>query len=69
MYRIIYDIVDDVKKAMEGMLEPEYREIVLGRAEVRATFRVPKVGTVAGCYVTEGKSRGIVKHACSEIMW
>jgi len=55
MYRIIYDIVDDVKKAMEGMLEPEYREVVLGRAEVRATFRVPKVGTVAGSYVTEGK--------------
>ncbi|NLM36493.1 MAG: translation initiation factor IF-2, partial [Firmicutes bacterium] len=55
LYRIIYDIVDDVKKAMEGMLEPEYREVVLGRAEVRATFKVPKVGTVAGCYVTEGK--------------
>ena len=55
LYRIIYDIVDDVKKAMEGLLEPEYREIVLGRAEVRATFKVPKVGTVAGCYVTDGK--------------
>jgi len=55
LYRIIYNIIDDVKKAMEGMLEPEYKEVVLGRAEVRATFRVPKVGTVAGSYVTEGK--------------
>ena len=55
MYRIIYNIINDVKKAMEGMLEPEYQEVVLGRAEVRATFRVPKVGTVAGCQVIEGK--------------
>ena len=55
MYRIIYNIINDVKKAMEGMLEPEYQEVVLGRAEVRATFRVPKVGTVAGCQVLEGK--------------
>src|SRR5690606_13941442 len=42
-------------KALVGMLEPEYREVVLGRAEVRALFRVPNVGTVAGCYVTDGK--------------
>ncbi len=55
MYRIIYNIINDVKKAMEGMLEPEYKEVVLGRAEVRATFKVPKVGTVAGCQVIEGK--------------
>jgi translation initiation factor IF-2 len=55
MYRIIYNIIDDVKKAMEGLLEPEYKEVVLGRAEVRATFKVPKVGTVAGSYVVEGK--------------
>ncbi|HEY8391891.1 MAG TPA: translation initiation factor IF-2 [Capillibacterium sp.] len=55
LYRIIYNIIDDVKKAMEGMLEPEYKEVVLGRAEVRATFKIPKVGTVAGSYVTEGK--------------
>jgi translation initiation factor IF-2 len=55
MYRIIYNIIDDVKKAMAGMLEPEYEEVVLGRAEVRATFKVPKVGTVAGCYVNDGK--------------
>lgn len=55
MYRIIYNIINDVKKAMEGLLEPEYQEVVLGRAEIRATFKVPKVGTVAGCHVTDGK--------------
>lgn len=54
-YRIIYDVVDDVKAAMKGMLEPEYEEVVLGRAEVRALFKVPGVGVVAGCFVTEGK--------------
>jgi translation initiation factor IF-2 len=40
---------------MEGLLEPEYKEVVLGRAEVRETFKVPKVGTIAGCYVIDGK--------------
>ncbi len=55
LYRIIYEALDDVKKAMEGLLEPEFREVVLGHAEVRATFKVPKAGTVAGCYVTDGK--------------
>ena len=54
-YRVIYDLLDDVKKAMAGMLEPEYEEVVLGRAEVRQVFNVPKVGRVAGCYVLEGK--------------
>ncbi|MCF6097446.1 translation initiation factor IF-2 [Thermovorax subterraneus] len=54
-YRVIYDAVDDIKAAMKGMLEPEFKEVVLGRAEVRALFKVPNVGTVAGCYVTEGK--------------
>ncbi|HHU82165.1 MAG TPA: translation initiation factor IF-2 [Firmicutes bacterium] len=55
LYRVIYNIIDDVQKAMEGMLAPEYHEVVLGRAEVRAVFKVPKVGSVAGSYVTEGK--------------
>lgn len=55
LYRVIYNIIDDVKKAMEGMLAPEFHEVVLGRAEVRAVFKVPKAGTVAGSYVTEGK--------------
>jgi len=54
-YRIIYDVVDDMKSAMKGMLEPEYEEVVLGQAEVRALFKVPSIGTVAGCFVTEGK--------------
>ena len=55
LYRVIYNIIDDVQKAMEGMLEPEFQEVVLGRAEVRAVFKVPKAGSVAGSYVTEGK--------------
>jgi translation initiation factor IF-2 len=54
-YRIIYDVVDDIQAAMKGMLEPQYEEVVLGRAEVRALFKVPTVGVVAGCFVTEGK--------------
>ncbi len=53
-YRVIYEIVDDIKKAMQGLLKPEEKEVYLGSAEVRATFKVPKVGTVAGCYVKDG---------------
>ena len=55
LYRVIYEAIDDVKKAMGGLLEPELREVFLGRAEVRAVFKIPKVGNVAGCYVQEGK--------------
>ncbi len=55
IYNIIYDLIDDVKKAMEGLLEPVIREEVLGKAEIREVFRIPKVGNIAGCYVTEGK--------------
>ncbi|QBS37845.1 translation initiation factor IF-2 [Thermaerobacter sp. FW80] len=54
-YRVIYELLDDVKKALQGLLKPEVREVVVGQAEVRATFKVPGVGTVAGCYVTDGK--------------
>ena len=54
-YNIIYDVVDDIKAAMEGMLSPEIREIDCGKAEVREVFRVPKVGLVAGVYILEGK--------------
>jgi translation initiation factor IF-2 len=54
-YRVIYDAVDDVEQALSGMLAPKFREVVLGRAEVRELFRVPRVGVVAGCYVTDGK--------------
>jgi len=54
-YRIIYEVIDDIKKAIIGLLEPEYREVVIGRAEVREIFKVSKVGTIAGCYVLDGK--------------
>ncbi|HBT49377.1 MAG TPA: translation initiation factor IF-2 [Caldanaerobacter subterraneus] len=55
LYRIIYDAIEDVKAAMKGMLEPKYKEVELGRAEVRAVFKIPGVGNVAGCYVLNGK--------------
>jgi translation initiation factor IF-2 len=54
-YQVIYEIEDDLKKAMRGMLSPVEREIVLGRAEVRQVFKVSRVGTIVGCYVTSGK--------------
>ena len=55
LYQVIYDAIDDVKKAMVGMLAPVNREKVLGRAEVRQVFNIPKVGTIAGCFVVDGK--------------
>ncbi|MCY0886587.1 MAG: translation initiation factor IF-2, partial [Firmicutes bacterium] len=55
LYRVIYEALDDIRQALTGMLAPKYQEVLLGRAEVREVFRVPKVGTVAGCYVTDGK--------------
>ncbi len=55
LYRVIYEAINDVRKAMEGMLEPEYREKYLGRVEVRATFKVPNIGIIAGAYVIDGK--------------
>ncbi len=55
LYDVIYNAINDVRAAMEGLLEPEFKEVVQGRAEVRETFRIIKVGTVAGCYVTDGK--------------
>ena len=54
LYRVIYDIIDDIQDAMKGMLDPEYKEEVLGKAVVRDTFKVPNLGIVAGCYVNEG---------------
>jgi translation initiation factor IF-2 len=54
-YDVIYQIISDVKAAMEGMLEPTYRETFMGRAEVVQTFNIPKVGTIAGCIVQEGR--------------
>lgn len=55
LYNVIYDAIAEVKAAMEGLLEPKYVERVVGRVEVRQLFQIPKVGTVAGCYVLEGK--------------
>jgi translation initiation factor IF-2 len=54
LYRVIYDLLDDVKKVLEGMLGTETQEEVVGRAEIREVFSVPKIGKVAGCYVLEG---------------
>ncbi len=53
-YRVIYEAAEEVRAALEGMLSPEEKEVILGAAEVRQLFRVPKVGTVAGCYVSDG---------------
>lgn len=54
-YRIIYDAIEDVKSAMIGMLDPEYKEVVNGKAEVRMVYKISSVGTIAGCYVLDGK--------------
>jgi translation initiation factor IF-2 len=54
LHSIIYELQEEIRRAMTGLLEPVYKETYLGRAEVRDTFRVPKVGTVAGCYVQDG---------------
>jgi len=53
-YRVIYELIDSVKEMLRGLLEPEIKEILLGKAEVREVFKVPRVGNVAGCYVLEG---------------
>lgn len=55
LYRLIYEVIEDVRTAMSGLLEPEYKELVLGRVEVRRIFKVSRIGTIAGCYVNEGK--------------
>ena len=55
LYTIIYDVAEEMKKAMEGLLEPTLREVRLGAAEVRDTFKISKVGTIAGCLVQDGK--------------
>lgn len=54
-YTIVYELIDDVRKAMTGMLQPDVVEKVVGRAEVRNTFSVPKIGLIAGCFVSDGK--------------
>lgn len=54
LYTVIYDLIEDIKQALRGMLEPVYEEVIQGRAEVRDLFKVPKIGIIAGCMVTEG---------------
>ena len=54
-YRVIYECIEEIEAAMKGMLAPKFREKLLGHAEVRQTIRVPSVGTIAGCYITDGK--------------
>lgn len=55
LYDIIYRLIEDIEKALKGMLEPEEKEVILGHAEVRAVFRISKIGNIAGCYVTDGE--------------
>ena len=54
-YRVIYEIIDDIEAAMKGMLDPVYKEVVMGKIEIRETFKVPGVGIIGGAYVLEGK--------------
>ena len=61
IYRIIYELISDIKKALSGLLEAKIKEVVAGHAEVRKTFVVSKVGTVAGCMVTDGKAQRIAR--------
>ena len=61
MYRVIYDCLNEVETAMKGMLAPKFREALIGHAEVRETYKVSKVGTVCGCYCTDGK----IQRGCS----
>lgn len=55
LHRIIYKVIEEIESAMKGMLDPEFEEKIIGQVEVRTTFKVSKIGTIAGCYVTEGK--------------
>jgi translation initiation factor IF-2 len=57
LYRVIYEIIDEIRAAMAGLLPPTVKELVVGQAEVRKTFTIPKIGTIAGCYVTDGTMR------------
>ena len=55
LHRIIYKVIEEIEAAMKGMLDPEFEEKIIGQAEVRQTFKVSKIGTIAGSYVTDGK--------------
>jgi translation initiation factor IF-2 len=64
-YNVIYKLIDDIDKALKGLLEPEYEDKVIGRAEVRAIFRIPKRGNVAGSYVLDGQ---ITRNASAKVL-
>ena len=55
MYRVIYDCIEEIGAAMKGLLAPKFREVALGQAEVRNTYKISSVGTIAGCYVKDGR--------------
>jgi len=55
LYRVIYEAIEEIEAAMKGMLAPKYREVALGRIEVRQVYKISSVGTIAGCYVLDGK--------------
>jgi translation initiation factor IF-2 len=55
MYRVIYDCIEEVEAAIKGMLAPKYRDVEMGKAEVRSVFKLSSAGTIAGCYITDGK--------------
>ena len=61
LYRVIYDAIEEIESAMKGMLAPKYRDVDMGSAEVRSTFKISGVGTIAGCYITDGK----ITRACN----
>ncbi len=63
LHRVIYSVIEEIEQAMKGMLDPIYKENVIGHAEVRSTFSISKVGTIAGCMVTSVKLRVPRKHA------
>ena len=55
LYSVIYEAIEDMKKALEGMLAPKFKELIIGRSEVREVFNLPKIGSIAGCHVSQGK--------------
>jgi len=55
LYNVIYEAIEDMKKALEGLLAPKFKELIIGRAEVREVFNLPKIGSIAGCHVSQGK--------------
>ena len=64
-YKVIYKLIDDVDRALKGLLEPTYKEVVIGHAEVRAVFRVPRKGNIAGSYVLDGQ---VLRNATARVL-